>query len=239
VFGEMVERFHQAPSPRPVWLERETVGGLAAAEAIAVIYGWTNRIVRTGQAVLRLDAAGFATESSPLLRSMVEHVIALHWVSDEPGDAFQALVRQRQQQMKTYEQANVPEWQLSEKTRALIEELLSVETEESSRYIDNLLHTAHQATAYELGALYRAWLIETWTAHASLASAGTYYMTTGVSAFVLLGDEPQEPSNVPALVAAWTLAALDIYNRVLPNDFLTDDIAAWRKRLDSAPGPRT
>ena len=45
VFEEMVERFHQAPSPSPIWLEEETVGGLAAAEAVAVMYGWTNRII--------------------------------------------------------------------------------------------------------------------------------------------------------------------------------------------------
>lgn len=231
LFEQMVARFRQAPSPAPIWLEEVSVGDLAAAEAVAVMYGWTNRVMRTGQAALQLDAIGFATEVSPLLRSMVEHVIALHWVREEPGDAFQALVRQRQQQLTAYEQTEVTGWELTDDIRVRIAELLGIGTEESSKYMDHLLHTFQRVQRYGLGALYRAWLVETWTAHASLASATTYYETRGDSEIVLLADNPDVPISVPALCTAFGLAALDVYNEVLPGEFMTDDIDEWNRQL--------
>lgn len=231
LFEQMVARFRQAPSPTPIWLDEVSVSDLAAAEAVAVMYGWTNRTMRTGQAALQLDATGFATEVSPLLRSMVEHVIALHWVREEPGDAFQALVRQRQKQLMTYEQTEVTGWELTDDLRDSIAVQLGIETDESSKHTDHLLHTFQRVQRYGLGALYRAWLVETWTAHASLASATTYYEARGDSEFVLLANNSDLPINVPILCSAFGLAALSVYNEVLPDDFLTDDIAEWNRQL--------
>ena len=46
---------------------------------------WTARIVRTAEAALLLDAHGLSVEAAPLLRSMLEHSIALHWLVDRAG----------------------------------------------------------------------------------------------------------------------------------------------------------
>ncbi|GAB3854618.1 hypothetical protein GCM10028801_09040 [Nocardioides maradonensis] len=91
MFAEMVERFREAPVPSPLPNSEASGAFLAAEEAVAVMYGWTNRVMRTGEAVLRMDADGFAAEASPLLRSKLEHVIALNWIKEQPDDALRQI----------------------------------------------------------------------------------------------------------------------------------------------------
>lgn len=231
LFAEMIERFREAPAPRPLPGAEVSREYYAKEESVAVMYGWTNRVMRTGQAVLRMDADGFATEASPLLRSMFEHVIALHWLKEQPNDAFQSLFRGWQKDLRTYRRAEAVGWNLNDETLALIDDILNVETDDSTQKVDYLLQTAHRAEKYGLGLLYRSWLIETWTSHATLSSAKPYYEAETEGPFTLLEDNPQVPPDVSFMCTAAGLTALDIYNRLLPADFLKHDLANWRTRL--------
>lgn len=234
LFGEMASTFRRAPSPTPIWLEQVSLSGLAGAEAIAVMFGWTNRVIRTGEAALALDDGGFTAEASPLLRSMLEHAMALHWLRDQPADAFQVLVRARQAQIRKLQDAEDQGWRLSDETRLLMGEMLGIETEDSSRAADFLLATKHHAERYGHGSLYQAWLIETWSSHASLASANPYYEAEdgrdGFS-FGLLSSPKEMGIDLPAQCVVAALVALDAYNGVLPDSSLTRSLADWNERL--------
>jgi hypothetical protein len=52
-----------------------------------VAHGWTKRCVRGAEAVMVLQGAGYAGEAAPLMRSVVEHSVALRWLVAE-GDAI-------------------------------------------------------------------------------------------------------------------------------------------------------
>ena len=231
MFAEMVARFREAPMPSPVPNSESSRAFLAAQEAIAVMYGWTNRVMRSGQAVLRMDADGFAAEASPLLRSMFEHVMALHWIREQPSDAFQSTWRAWQKEVSKFQEAEAADWELTDEVVALIDDLLTVETDESSRRVDNLLSTRHRAEKYGLGILYRSWLVETWTSHATYASAKAYYEVNDEGPFALFESSPLPPPDLPVLCAAAGRAALEVYNELLPDGFLTDDLESWKSRL--------
>lgn len=231
MFAEMVERLGEAPVPSPLPDPEASVAHLAAEEAIAVMYGWTNRVLRTGQAVLRMDAGGFAAEASPLLRSMFEHVMALHWIKEQPSNAFQSLWRAWQKEASKFQQADAADWELTDEIVALIDDLLTIETDAASKRADNLLSTRHRAEKYGLGILYRSWLIETWTSHATYLSAKAYYEVEKEGPFTFFESSPLPPPDLPILCAAAGRAALEIYNEVLPSGFLADDLANWKARL--------
>lgn len=229
--GEMVDLFRAAPTPRPLPDAATSRAFLASQEAVAVMYGWTNRVLRTGEAVLLMDANGFAAEASPLLRSMFEHVIALHWIRDQPEDAFQSLWRAWQMELAKFQDAEVPGWKLADEAVAVIDDLLSVETDGSSRRVDYLLRTRHRAMKYGLGFFYRSWLIETWTSHATYLSAKAYYEVEDEGPFIFSESSPLPPPNLPILCAAAGCAAMWIFNELLADGFLTDDLERWKSRL--------
>jgi hypothetical protein len=231
MFAEMVKRLGEAPVPNPLPDPELSRAHLAAEEAVAVMYGWTNRVLRTGQAVLLMESDGFAAEASPLLRSMFEHVMALHWIKEQPSDAFQSLWRAWQKEASKFRQADAADWELTEEVVALIDDLLTVETDDASKRVDNLLSTRHRAENYGLGILYRSWLIETWTSHATYLSAKAYYEVKEDGPFTLFESSPLPPPDLPILCASAGCAALEIYNEVLPTDFLSDDLANWKARL--------
>ena len=75
------------PSPK-VHIPDETRSAVSDAGAVAVIWGWTSRVARTAEAAILLHREGFNVEVAPLVRSMLEHAIALHWVVDKRGRAY-------------------------------------------------------------------------------------------------------------------------------------------------------
>lgn len=233
LFGEMTEAFRSAPEPEAVDIGAGTVSALAKAEAVAVVFGWTNRVVRTGEASLILLDAGFEAEAAPLIRSMIEHAIALHWLVDTPAEALQALIRERQHQVAVLREAQASGWELSEETQRLIEEALAVETDRGSRSADRLLATRHRAIAYGLGFLYQAWLVETWDSHASRASATAYYDATATDQIPLYFEPRHTGHDRGRSVLIATMVALAAYAQVLPDEWLTDRLSDWDGRLRS------
>ena len=79
---DMTAAWREAPNPQQVVMPEMTRASLSDAGAIAVIWGWTARVMRMAESALLLHRAGFDTELAPLVRSMLEHAIALPWVAD-------------------------------------------------------------------------------------------------------------------------------------------------------------
>ncbi len=108
------------------------------------------------------------------MRSMLEHVIALHWVVDKRGPAAQALLRARANGYKKFEDAQTLGWQLEGEAAELLQRATTVETDDDTRGEDTHLVTLHRARTYKLISLYQAWLVETWSTHATFVSAEPY-----------------------------------------------------------------
>ena len=58
-----------------------------------VIHAWFLRCQRGIGAVLLLDEAGFLVESAPIRRSVLEHVIALAWMVENPETGLKVMIR--------------------------------------------------------------------------------------------------------------------------------------------------
>jgi hypothetical protein len=166
----------QACPPRPkVHIPEETRAAVSDAGAVAVIWGWTARVVRMAEAALLLHGEGFNVEVAPLVRSMLEHAIALHWVVDKRGRAYQTLAREKADGWARFHAAQERGWTLEGEAAELLKQAVQIETDEDTFSENYLLKTLHRAQAYDLGALYQAWLVETWSTHATLHSAEAYF----------------------------------------------------------------
>lgn len=147
---DMIAAWHRAPAPESVALPDTTRASLSDAGAIAVLWGWTARVVRTAESALLLHRSGFDAELAPLLRSMLEHAIALPWVADKRGKAYQTLARERADGWSRFKAAQSKEWTLEGKAAALLESAATVETDEDTLPENTRLKTLHRAQAYHV-----------------------------------------------------------------------------------------
>jgi hypothetical protein len=239
LFADMAAAWRTAPQPDGIFLAEVDRAGLAEVGVIAVIHGWMARLTRSGEAALLCDGQGYGEEASPLIRSMLEHAIGLWWLVDQRGDAFQALARSRSNQMKRLDDAQKYGWSIGDdETQRLLAEAISLETDEASKSADRLLALAHQAKEYGLGEFFQAWLVESWTSHASLASAKAYYWQEpdqgdGPEAITLLLNPVGDHRELAAAVTSAMHMALVAYDRLLAGQPLAARLTAWQQRFEA------
>lgn len=58
-----------------------------------IAHGWYLRCHRGVEALLRLEQAGYAEEAAPIRRSIIEHALALRWLSKEGDNILDTLKR--------------------------------------------------------------------------------------------------------------------------------------------------
>ncbi|GEM_PF-6572825 len=233
LFEDMRSVWHGLPAPQGMHLPEISRASMSEVEAIAMMYGWMCRTIRTGEAALKLSALGYTVELSPLRRSMIEHAIGLWWVADQRGNAFQVLIRRRSRSMEILQAAQENGWPIEgEEAQSLLQNAIDIETDEETRTYDSFGHVAHQAVAYGLGTLYQAWLLETSTSHASIASAHPYYSYEETTNTVQLHLVPLETgAEVEASVVIAVILALTAYNQILDGTPLNDRIPDWSGRF--------
>lgn len=67
------------------------MGGPSSSVGEAMLaYGWWVRTVRTAEAVRLLHRSGLEHEAAPLVRTVIQHSVALIWLADERIDAYEA-----------------------------------------------------------------------------------------------------------------------------------------------------
>lgn len=176
VFDDLVTLIVTSPPPPPRltgdWTRKEQ----AEAHAVAVAWGWVIRLKRTAQAVLELEKAGYASEASPLVRSVVEHAIRLPWAADMGRQEFvEILLRMRRKALKTTLNAADAGWALNEDQ---ISQIRDLQEEAGDEFIgkDHLMHVAHLVAKdpEQFAGLYQVWLSETQETHPSLQSSAAY-----------------------------------------------------------------
>ena len=91
----LITAWQTAPTPPPITMPNDARASRSDAGAAAVIWGWTARVMRMAEAALLLHQNGFDVEVAPLLRSMQDHAIALPWVVEKRGRAYQTLAREK------------------------------------------------------------------------------------------------------------------------------------------------
>lgn len=234
VIEEMIAAWDGAPTPGPRAMESSDRADSAEVGADVVIWAWTNRVVRTARAALLLHDDGFGIEASPLRRTLLEHAVAIHWLADKRGPAYQALVRARSLSMQKFNSAQAAGWELTEDQQRLLEDAIAIGTDDETRSEDTFVHAKQRAEAYGFGAIHQGWLIETWTSHPSLMSALPYYEHLDESADTELYPFPKPMARETLLIVGVALhIALTGYERLVPDAF-SELLPTWKSRLDAA-----
>ena len=229
VFRDIVATFRKAPSPVPLdAVDHVDLITPPALTAVAVMFGWTNRVLRSGELILLAEEAGYLSEASPLVRSMFEHAMALHWVGDQGGAAVEALYRARRREITRLQSAQVAGWQFPDDVRELLDEFLSIGTDGGEN--DRLLHIKHRAKRYGLGHMYQAWLVEVWASHPTLASAKPYYRVDG-STFELFDVPDENRTTLVGQCLTAALLAVEAYNELLANSYFKPHLERWNALL--------
>ncbi|MDQ0212567.1 DUF5677 domain-containing protein [Arthrobacter bambusae] len=225
LFFEMKAIWLDGPTPFPVPFatgERALAPGerdnFNESSVKPVAWGCTARTLRSGEAAIRLAAAGLSEEASPLLRSAIEHSMFLWWLQAERGKVIEVLKRSQKESMQKLLKAQSIGWAFDASTPAIIQQRMDDATEQH-KTLDFLSRTANLARQYpaDLGTLFQAWLYDTQTAHATLQSASAYYRLIPAGqpngpGFKLLQD-PEHVGNVEARAAVAAHVALTGYSR--------------------------
>lgn len=235
LFYAMKLELLKTPPPLKMDIKEVTRLSISNVDAVSVMHGWVTRVLRTGEATLQLKSAGFTTEVSPLVRSMIEHAIGLTWMADQRGVALQVLIRSESEHWKRVEKAQESGWKISgEDAQELLKNSIEMTTDEETRSFDFLGHVKHQAEKYELGALYQAWLIETSTSHASIISAEPYFKANVTTNNVALLRKPKDMGEeTEAAVVIALFFAINAYNQILEGTPLDSKISEWNSLLQS------
>jgi len=186
------------------------------------------------EAALLLHRNGFDVEVAPQLRSMLEHSIAIQWVADKRGAAYQALARERAESWAKFKAAQDTGWKLKGDAADLLEQAVTVETDDDTHSEDTFIHTFHRALEYDLVHVYQGWLVETWGTHATMMSAEPY--------FDVASDEPTRgklyriPQDTSRRTTAIIALALHVtftgYERLESNAF-SGRLEAWERRFET------
>jgi hypothetical protein len=104
-------------------------------------YGWWRFICRSAEAVLLLSGQGFTVEAAPVLRNVLNHAYALHWLVDNGDLAVDALIAagidDAERMCKKLEQTG---WPIATEYRRLLEERKAQPAPARSAAEEELLH---------------------------------------------------------------------------------------------------
>lgn len=183
-----------------------------------VAWGWASRAIRSAEAAVRLSDAGLSEETSPLLRSAIEHSMFLWWLQIERGKVIEVLKRAQKESLGKMIKAQSIGWAIDAPTLKVIQDLID-DANDQHKHLDALAKTGNLAQRYtdDLGNLFQAWLYDTQTSHATLQSASAYYSLIpahdpGGPGFRLLRI-PEAIDNVAAKAAVATQVALSGYSK--------------------------
>lgn len=230
---EMIDAWKVAPAPDKRPLPDDSRLSRSEGGAIAVVWGWTACVARTAEAVLLLSKSGFDAETAPMVRSMLEHSVAIWWMVDKRGPAYQTLVRARSRSMQLFKDAQASGWRLDAEMARLLDNAISVETDPETVSGDYLVAARRRADEYGFGATHQAWLVETWMSHPTLMSAQPYFNHDEAGSTTLyLVPKPTGRKTLAAVTSALH-SALAGYAQVA-SDAFSDNLARWAAEFEAA-----
>src|ERR1700734_2262566 len=184
--------------------EAVTGGADVYAQNISIFptaYGWWRFICRSAEAALLLGEHGFTVEAAPVVRNVVNHAYALHWLVDNGPLAVDALIaRDREGAEKMCKNLEQAGWPDAAEYRRLLEERNAQPAPARSDADEELLRKLkHElGNVYDMLDLYASaevYLIYSHLSgmsHTSIDTANAYLEWTGGGTFQIR-DQPADP----------------------------------------------
>ncbi|MEE2571085.1 hypothetical protein V1638_17070 [Pseudarthrobacter sp. J64] len=207
LYADFVALWQGAPMPSKKVMTDWNRQERAEATAVALAWGWLVRVSRTGEAALRLEAAGYSEEAAPLIRSMLEHAIRLRWAQAAGAEFVEVALRMRSKSLEKIIEAQRGGWQHSPELVEKMEAAMQEQDEglASSNHLQALKHVV-DTDLDKFGFMYQQWLLETQVSHPTFLSASPYYayeQRTGFDFYQQpIGQDPVSMTACGALLAA-------------------------------------
>lgn len=217
VYRELVQMVNQSPRPPSRSLENTELAELSRGIAPAVAWGWLQRALRSGEAAIKLEKAGYGSEAAPLVRSSLEHAIRLVWAKSY-GDRFiEVAMLSKAQTSRFVREAQKNGWEFDRDTAEKLESYINEVSGESKelRTLTRLKHIVDQSVD-ETGHLYMAWLAYTALTHPTFETAEPYVSAWADGYTMALRSEPKpvKERDCAALAVFALIAAVHGYSRL-------------------------
>lgn len=194
-----------------------------------VIHAWFMRCQRGIEAVLLLDDAGFVVESAPIRRSVLEHVIALAWMVENPEIGWRVMIRGGSAAaIKRKESIERAGWTAVD--LAAFDDVIA-EGDDIDASTDYQLHFRQRCEMVGTPHDWAAYLIETAQSHPGWQSAVPYLELNQETADVTFRGQPFDDMNVGQWAAGHLFQALTAMNAALEGERLKTDLDGLQKRL--------
>lgn len=206
---------------------------------VAVAHAWFVRTIGTIRSVLLLEDARLGECAAPLIRSALEHAVAIAWVDKGGTDALISLARGQRKWATDVQRAVAAAdahesregrtgW--PEALRNLLSEIVASDLPKSS--LDGQLHHLQRFTAVEAFDLFVAWLSETGYSHATDASAQPY-VRQQEQRFLLLSNSRRPQDTVVLRCGLIAVVACAAMQEILKSDIWAAQLAAADSALSA------
>ncbi len=206
---------------------------------MSISWGWLIRVLRTAEAIRVLEAGGYEAECAPLRRSVVEHVIRLHWSTTVDSRIFvEAVLNHRKHSLGKITRAAATGTPLPEGAADVIAALQS-ETDPDSEKISFKDMTSLMKDIPDFEILFKIWLAETQESHATLTSSASYVDFDPDEPAANLHMEPTPRSRFDAMLPSMVLLAAESFVElaVLTEEF-KESLTAIRERITLLGAPK-
>jgi hypothetical protein len=241
-FRTLIEKLPPLPpTPLGEWNRDDE----AAVRAVGIAWGWLMRTLRTAEAIRLLEHRGFGVECAPLRRSVVEHVIRLHWATTVDTRRFvEAALNKRKHSLGNITLAAEAGTPLPDGALDIIE-LLKSEADPGSDSVSfkDLKSLMNDIPDYQI--LFQIWLTDTQESHATLTSSEAYVEFDPDGPGLHLHMEPTPHDRFRAMLPSMVLLGTEAFVHLAGiADQLTEPLADIRDRVtqlgtaqNSATGP--
>jgi len=200
---------------------------------VILAHGWYVAANRTATAIMLLETRGLGHEAAPLRRSLIEHAVALGWLTQATEDAANSLLR-------GYQELNIKKLkqvfdQVAPEKAAMFNDILDVEVAASSE--DHYLAFRHLCNRFGTQRIYAEWLRNTGLSHATYASAMAY--TTASGEDINLSREPNQTPDASTEIATMLLLASHHFNELLENKPWTSILEEIEDQVRKAMSTKT
>jgi hypothetical protein len=216
------------PTPVGDWIRDDQ----AAVRAVSIAWGWLMRTLRTAEAIRLVETRGYGVECAPLRRSVVEHVIRLHWATTVDTRRFvEAALNKRKHSLRNITLAAESGTPLPDHMLNVIE-LLKSEADPKSDNISfkDLKSLMNDVPDYQI--LFQIWLTDTQESHATLTSSEAYVDFDPDEPAAHLHIEPTPYNRFRAMLPSMVLLATESFAHLAGlAGQLKDPLDAMRDRV--------
>lgn len=202
-----------------------------------IAHGWYMRAHRSSEAAMLLRAIGYAMESWPIRRALLEHVVALKWLAVEGNPVADQVRRAHAKSSKKRKEALIAaEWK-SAQLDVFDDVIADIDATDNLRSLDNFERFAHRCRQYGTPNDMAAYLIDTAHSHPSWESAVSYLQHSEQDEIALHLEPKFDLTRDDAGFCAMHLwEALASLNDMMNEPPWTAELATLRARIEVLAG---